>query len=117
MQALDAGRRLGGETKDAVLGVLADRYCRAILECTMYRPRSAAEICSESGVPISTVYRRLQALHEAKLIGITGTISDDGKKYLLYRSKMRSAACTFNGGCVEIQVVPNKPWQPAGNHA
>jgi len=73
----------------------------------MDKPKSAMEISAESKIPISTVYRRLQSLHDNKLLGISGTISDDGKKYFLYRSRIKSISSLFIGGFVEIEVVPN----------
>ena len=108
MQTLVQGRKIDEEArKDAMLGIRADKYCRAILETTMDKPKSAMEISAESKIPISTVYRRLQTLHDNKLLGISGSISNDGKKYFLYRSKIKAIASSFKGGFVEIEVVPN----------
>lgn len=108
MQTLVTGRKIEEiEKKDAILDVMADKYCRGILENTMDKPKSAMEISAETKIPISTVYRRLQTLHDNKLLGISGSISDDGKKYFLYRSKVKAISTSFNGNYVEIQVVPN----------
>ena len=108
MQTLVQGRKIDEEAqKDAILGIISDKYCRAILETTMDKPKSAMEVSAESKIPISTVYRRLQTLHDNKLLGISGSISDDGKKYFLYRSKVKAIASSFKGGFVEIEIVPN----------
>ena len=108
MQTLVQGRKIEEDTrKDAILQVISDKYCRAILESTLDKPKSAMEISAESKIPISTVYRRLQTLHDNKLLGISGTISDDGKKYFLYKSKVKAIATSFKGGFVEIEIVPN----------
>lgn len=108
MQTLVQGRKIDEEErKDAILGVISDKYCRAILDTTMDKPKSAMEISAESKIPISTVYRRLQTLHDNKLLKITGSISDDGKKYFLYRSKVKAISSSFKSGFVEIEVVPN----------
>ena len=108
MQALVQGRKIEDQDrKDAILEIISDKYCRAILETTMDKPKSAMEISAESKIPISTVYRRLQTLHDNKLLGISGSISDDGKKYFLYRSKVKGIATSFNGSYVEIEIVPN----------
>ncbi len=108
MQALISGRRVEDDSrKDAILEVVSDKYCRGILEITMEKPKSAMEISAESKIPISTVYRRLQTLHDNELLGISGSISDDGKKYFLYKSKVKAIATSFNGSNVEIEVVPN----------
>jgi predicted transcriptional regulator len=108
MQELIQGRRIEeDERKDAILQIISDKYCRAILETTMDKPKSAMEISAESKIPISTVYRRLQALHDNKLLGISGSISDDGKKYFLYRSKVKAVSSSFKSGFVEIEIIPN----------
>ncbi len=108
MQTLVQGRKIDEDAqKDAILGIISDKYCRAILETTMDKPKSAMEISAEKKIPISTVYRRLQTLHDNKLLGISGSISDDGKKYFLYRSKIKAISSSFKGGFVEIEIVPN----------
>ena len=108
MQHLISGRKIEEDSrKDAILEVMADKYCRAILENTMQKPKSAMEISAETKIPISTVYRRLQTLHDNKLLGISGSISDDGKKYFLYKSKIKAIGTSFNGSQIEIEVVPN----------
>src|SRR3972149_10510921 len=108
MQTLLEGRKIEeDDRKEAILGMISDKYCREILEVTMDKPKSAMEISSERKIPISTVYRRLQSLHDNKLLGISGTISDDGKKYFLYRSRIKAISSSFKGGLVEIEVVPN----------
>ena len=108
MQTLVQGRKIEEtDRKDAILEILSDKYCRAILVATMDAPKSAMEISAESKIPISTVYRRLQTLHDNKLLGISGSISDDGKKYFLYRSKVKAISSSFNGNYVEIEIVPN----------
>lgn len=108
MQALISGRKVEDDSrKDAILEVMSDRYCRAIIENTLKKQKSAIEISAETKIPISTVYRRLQTLHDNKLLGISGSISDDGKKYFLYKSKIKAIATTFNGNNIEIEIVSN----------
>ena len=108
MQTLISGRKIEDESrKNAILEVMSDKYCRAILEISMVKPKSAMEISLETKIPISTVYRRLQTLHDIKLLGISGSISDEGKKYFLYKSRVKAIATSFNGRNIEIQVVPN----------
>ena len=108
MQTLLEGRKIEeDDRKEAILGMISDKYCREILEATMGKPKSAMEISSERKIPISTVYRRLQTLHDNKLLWISGTISSDGKKCFLYKSKAKAISTSFNSGTIEIQIVPN----------
>ena len=95
------------QRKEAILSIVSDKYCRQILNSTMDRPKSAMELSSESKIPISTVYRRIQTLHDNKLVGVTGLISSEGKKYFLYKSKVKAITTSCNGNEIEIRVVPN----------
>jgi predicted transcriptional regulator len=74
----------------------------------MYKPKSAIEITAETRIPISTVYRRIQMLHDNKLLFTSGTISDDGKKFFLYKSKVKGIQSNFNNGQVEVELILNK---------
>jgi len=108
MQELISGRKIEDDSrKDAILEVMSDKYCRAILENSMEKPKSAMEISAETKIPISTVYRRLQTLHDNKLLGISGSISEDGKKYFLYKSRIKAISSSFDGNKIEVEVVPN----------
>jgi hypothetical protein len=107
MQVQLEGRKIEDEKKDTILGILSDRYCRAIIESTMAVPKAAIEISAECKIPISTVYRRLQILHDSKLLGISGAITTEGKKHFLYKSKVRAMTSRFNNGSLEVEIVPN----------
>lgn len=108
MQVLLQGRQVQEQTtKDVFLEILADRYSRAILESTMEMPKSAIDLSNDCGIPISTAYRRVQVLHKHKLLGISGSINEDGKKYFLYKSKVKSIMTCFNNGSLEVEIVPN----------
>ena len=93
--------------KDSIIEAISDKYSRIILETTLDAPKTALEISQEKQIPISTVYRRLQALHDAKLLSISGSISDDGKKFFMYKSKVRQVSTSFNNGLVDVSVVLN----------
>ena len=108
MQTLTQKRRIeDDDRKNAILESISDKYCRAILKTTMDMPKSAMEIASDAKIPISTVYRRLQNLHDNKLLAISGQISDDGKKFFLYKSKIQAIGSVFDGSDVQVEIVPN----------
>ncbi len=108
MQVLLQGRQVGEETaKDFLIGIQADKYCRAILESARECPKSAKQLSQECNIPISTAYRRVQELHDHKLLSISGVINEDGKKYFLYKSKISGILVCYNRGLIEVEVVPN----------
>jgi len=95
------------EKKDDLLEILSDKYCRAILQSTMHKPKSAIEITAESNIPMSTVYRRIQMLHDSNLLKTSGIITDEGKRLFLYKSKVKGIKSTFNDGKTEVELVLN----------
>lgn len=96
------------EKKDTLLEVVSDKYCRTILESIMYKPKSIMEITVEAKIPISTVYRRIQTLHDNNLVATSGTITEDGKKLFLYKSKVKGIQCNYNNGQMEVELTLNK---------
>ena len=113
MQVLLQGKQVQEQTsKDIILGILADKYSRAILEATMDSPKSAIELSVDCQIPISTAYRRVQELHDNKLLGISGSINEDGKKYFLYKSKIKAIMTCFKGSSLEVETVPNTLTMP-----
>jgi len=92
---------------DALLSVLSDRYCRSILEATMDKPKSVTELAAETKIPISTIYRRIQTLHDNRLLHISGMITNDGKKLFLYKSKIKRFKSRYDEGKIEVELVFN----------
>ena len=96
------------EKKDALLSIMADKYCRAIINATKDKPKSAVELTNETKIPISTVYRRLQILHDNKLVHTSGMITGEGKKLFLYKSKIKGIISTFEKGQTEVELIFNQ---------
>jgi predicted transcriptional regulator len=57
----------------------------------------------DARIPISTVYRRVQILHDLNLLKISGSINSDGKKCFLYKSKVKSIEIKFDDK-LEVKV-------------
>jgi predicted transcriptional regulator len=93
--------------KDTIPAIVADPYCREILQVTEHVPKSAMEINAETHIPISTVYRRIQTLCDTGLVETSGNISEDGKKFFLYKSKFKEISIKYNGS-LEIILTPNR---------
>jgi predicted transcriptional regulator len=63
------------------------------------------DIATETGMPISTIYRRIQNLLDAKMLIVTGTISKDGKKSFLYQSKIKEIHSAMQGSKINTKLV------------
>ncbi len=95
------------ERKNSILEILSDNYCRIIIESIMYKPKSVMEITIETQIPMSTTYRKIQTLHDNKLLKTSGTITEDGKKLFLYKSRVRGIQSVFKDGKIEVELIPN----------
>ena len=75
----------------------------------MNQPKSVIDIVRDCKIPISSVYRRVNHLEKARLIIIhTTIISEDGKKYNLYKSNIKSIRVIFGMDSLDIEIIPNK---------
>ncbi|MFQ5440011.1 MAG: helix-turn-helix domain-containing protein [Nitrosopumilaceae archaeon] len=109
MQVLQSPIKVEDESKkDDLLEIVSDKYCRSILNTIMDKPKSAVELSRECEIPISTVYRRIQMLHDAKMLNTSGQISGEGKKFFLYKSKIKEIQTHYNNGNVTIELVFNQ---------
>ena len=95
------------ERKDRLLEIVSDKYCRAILESIMNMPKSVIEITTETKIPMSTTYRRIQMLHDNKLVATSGMITNEGKRLFLYKSKIKGIQSRFNDGKTEVKLIIN----------
>lgn len=50
-------------------------------------PKSAKTISNESGVSRTTTYRKIRELKEKRLVTVSGSLDDDGRRNFLYRKK------------------------------
>ena len=108
MQALQSTYEIKEDVENEVLlSVVADKYCRFILEAIMDMPKSVIEISSEKKIPLSTVYRRIQTLHDSKLIQTSGMITDEGKRLFLYKSKIKGIKSKFESGKMDVELILN----------
>ena len=96
------------EENNSKLEVISDKYCRAILNTTMYNPKAVTDIARDTKIPFSTMYRRIQMLLDQKLLSISGMISEDGKRTSLYKSKIKGMSCVFDKGQVKVELDLNR---------
>ena len=108
MQILQSKYKIENTEKDTLLSILSDKYSRAIITATMDKPKSAIELTAETKIPISTIYRRLQTLYDNKLLRTSGMISNEGKKFFLYKSRIKGIHSSFENGQVEVKLIFNQ---------
>ena len=108
MQALQSTYKIKEDEKNEdLLSIVADKYCRFILEAIMDVPKSTIDIAREKKIPLSTVYRRIQTLHDNKLIQTSGMITDEGKRLFLYKSRIKGIKSKFESGKIDVELILN----------
>ena len=94
--------------KHAILTALADSEMVKILESATFRPTSVNEVIRDTGISHSTTYRKIKwMLEEGLLFAEKINITDDGKKFSLFRSTLRSIVTKYDQGKMSVQVEYN----------
>jgi DNA-binding transcriptional ArsR family regulator len=104
-----------------LLDALSEESNRTILSA-LDEPTSVAELVEECDIPMSTVYRRLDALNEMDLVTEHVTIGAEKGRYRLYERNVSRVTITVDeGGRLRIRVErpadsPNEEvtWRPNG---
>jgi predicted transcriptional regulator len=92
----------------AFLKALSDAPCNMIMRSAVSKGKSVEEICSETGVPLSTAYRKIREMTESGLIFIERVlVSDAGKKRLVYRAAYSRVAVQCDLGNFVVESTPN----------
>lgn len=97
--------------RKSILDALSDDYSRMILNYTIEQPHSVIDIVKALDIPMTTAYRRVNNLTDEKLLKVTGSIvTDEGKKYFLYQSKLKAIYVVFGLESLNVQIIENKDY-------
>jgi hypothetical protein len=102
-------RITGQQVRDALIRALADDYSRKILLSTLDKARSVEELSHSLLIPISTAYRRVNEMKDVGLLTVEKTIiTDEGKKFELYRSSFKGINLQLEKGDLVVDVELNE---------
>jgi len=102
-------RIISQSVRDAIIRALADDYSRKIILGTLNRARSVEELSQAENIPISTAYRRVNELRDIGLLTVEKTIlTDEGKKFELFRSSFRGMHMEMSEGEIVLDVDLNE---------
>ena len=94
--------------KTAIAHALIDEYSRKILNSTMENSKSVMDIMREQEIPMTSAYRRIKFLLDNRLIKVEKSlVTDDGKRYYLYRSAIKSVIINYIDGTLSLDITPN----------
>jgi len=92
----------------AVMTALSDEFSRRMISSTVDRGKTVQEISLEQAVPRSTCYRRAADLANNGLLVVERImVTDDGKRYAVYRSSFRSVQMASELGVISATAMLN----------
>jgi len=92
-----------------VIEALADTESRTILFSIVKKGNTAAELSYKLKIPLSSVYKKLSDLEELTLIEVEKLmLSDKGRKYKVYRSRIKQAEISIKKPEPVLILVSNK---------
>ncbi len=88
---------------------LADAQSRAILFSIIKQGKTAMELSEEHRIPLSSVYKKISDLEEIALVKVDKwLLSDNGKKFKLYKSRISKAEVTIRKPEPVITLTSNE---------
>ena len=98
--------RVVGQLKEKMIASLADSESRRILNAVVAKPRTAVEIEKVTGLPQSTLYRKISELKECGLLMVERfAVRPDGKREALYACSFAEVRYKAASGQIELELV------------
>lgn len=99
----------GPLTPEKVADALTDPYARRVLAVCVKQARPVKDIARETGLALPTAYRHVNKLEETGLLVTErSAMTPDGKKYDLYRSRVKSARLEVDAAGERVTWEPNE---------
>ena len=96
------------DVNQKVLKALADAQSRVIVFSIIKEGKTAAKLAEQHKIPLSSVYKKISELEELSLIKVERwVLSDNGKKFKLYRSRISKADVSIKKPEPVISLSPN----------
>lgn len=107
---IDDTPKPGAIRSEALVEALGDPYARRILATLVKRPRAVKDISQETQLPLPTTYRHVNRLVEQGLVVIErSALTEDGKRFELYRSRIKAARIEMDGAGERVTWEANEP--------
>jgi len=109
----------------AILKAISDEPSNMIMRSAVSKGKSVEEICAETGVPLSTAYRKIGEMMARGLIFVERVkLTEAGKKHLVYRTAYSKVAIQCDPSNFSVESTPNagvpdimyRLWYFASNH-
>jgi len=96
------------DVNQKILEALADVQSRSILFSIIKDGKTASELSEKYRIPLSSVYKKISDLEDLALVKIDKwIISDNGKKFKVYKSRISQAEISIKKPEPTITLSPN----------
>lgn len=96
------------DVNQKILEALADLQSRSILFSIIKDGKTALELSEKYRIPLSSVYKKISDLEELALVRVDKwVISDNGKKFKVYKSRISRAEIIIKKPEPSIILSPN----------
>lgn len=96
------------DVNQKVIEALADAQSRVILFSIIKQGKTAMELSEEHRIPLSSVYKKISDLEDIALVKVDKwMISDNGKKFKIYKSRISKADVSIKKPEPTITLTPN----------
>ncbi len=92
---------------DVILKTMLDQDRRKIISCIKNESKTVIQISKETGLSISSVYRKIRDLDEKKLLFLSGNINFHRKREFRYKSKIRKVVVVFDKDVTDVKIYYN----------
>ena len=92
---------------EALLEVLADHDCRAILRATIEKPRSVTELVEACQIPSATAYRKVDRLETLGLLTQRIRIDPGGRNRTTYLVDQRPVSVNISANADSLEISTN----------
>lgn len=99
----------GALRSETIAEALAAPYDRRVLAACVKKAKAVKEISQETGLPLPSTYRHVNRLVEMGVLVIErSALTPDGKRYELYRARIRAARIEMDGNGERVSWEPNE---------
>ena len=100
-------RKINQDRANIILKTVLDLDRRKVIFCIKNESKTLSQISKETGLSITSVYRRIRDLDEKKLLFLSGKINLQGRREFKYKSKIRKVVIVFDKDATDVKVYSN----------
>ena len=99
--------KINQDRANIILKTILDPVLRKVIFCIKDESKPVSQISNETGLSISSVYRRIRDLDKKKLLFLSGIIRLQGQREFRYKSRIRKVVVVFDKDVTDVKVYSN----------